>query len=276
MYRLHIAPLWTLAIACTLYPGAASAQPATDETSTVTGVVSSAGRNTIVVNTEGDHYQLFVTGEALKPASIAVGSRVRVISRPGDEPGVRIAESIQVLEAGAAPAKPGTAGAAATEPVPTSVRSLERDIERQARRWKLGVRAGSALDPELFLFGVHTSLGPFFHRDVLFRPNAEFAFGEVTTLIALNFEAVYRLPVTQRGSRWSAYIGGGPSFTFITQDFEREGEEDKDIDFDDFDFNTGFNILTGVEFRRGVFFEVKTSIYSEPAPTLRLILGYNF
>jgi hypothetical protein len=38
----------------------------------------------------------------------------------------------------------------------------------------------------------------------------------------------------------------------------------------------GFNILTGVQFRRGTFFEVKTSLYSRPAPTLRLILGYNF
>jgi hypothetical protein len=228
------------------------------------------------VRTESGNYQLFlVDSDTQKPATIATGSQVRVVSRPTDEAGVRVAESVVVLEGTAAPAKPGAAGTATTEPVPTSVRQLESDIERQARRWRLGVRAGAALDPELFLFGVHTRLGPFFSRDVTFRPNAEFAFGEVTTLIALNFEAVYRLPVTARGSRWSAYVGGGPAFSFISQDFERQGGE-RDINFDNFDFDAGFNILTGVEFRRGYFFEVKTSIYSEPAPTLRLILGYNF
>ncbi|MBA3914039.1 MAG: hypothetical protein H0X25_09365 [Acidobacteriales bacterium] len=50
--------------------------------------------------------------------------------------------------------------------------------------------------PELFTFGVQSQLGPIFHRDINFPPNAEFAFGEVTDLIALNLEATYRLPFT--------------------------------------------------------------------------------
>ena len=58
--------------------------------------------------------------------------------------------------------------------------------------------AGAALDPELILFGVHSQLGPIFHRDAFFRPNAEFAFGEVTDLIALNLEGIYRLPISSR------------------------------------------------------------------------------
>jgi hypothetical protein len=69
------------------------------------------------------------------------------------------------------------------------------------------VRAGAALDPELFMFGVHTQIGPIFSRNVFFRPNAEFAFAEVTDLIALNLEAIYRLPITARGKTWSAYFG---------------------------------------------------------------------
>jgi hypothetical protein len=54
---------------------------------------------------------------------------------------------------------------------------------------------------------VHSQLGPIFHRDVFFRPNAEFAFGEVTDLIALNLEAIYRLPVSSRRGNWSALVG---------------------------------------------------------------------
>ena len=60
----------------------------------------------------------------------------------------------------------------------------------KARRWRLGVRAGAAFDPELFMFGVHSQMGPIFSPRVFFRPSAEFAFGEVTDLIALNLEGV--------------------------------------------------------------------------------------
>jgi hypothetical protein len=50
----------------------------------------------------------------------------------------------------------------------------------------------------------------------------------------------------------------------------------QNISFGNFDYKTGFNILTGLQFRRGTFVEVKTSLWSRPAPTLRLIFGYNF
>jgi hypothetical protein len=193
------------------------------------------------------------------------------VSTPGDEAGVRVASSVTLLEA---PPKAQEGAAARPDPViPTSVRRLESDIERQARRWRAGVRAGAALDPELISLGIHAQAGPLFIRDLSFRPNAEFAFGEVTTMIAINLEAVYRLPISTRGGRWSAYIGAGPGFNFLHQNFE---EQEDGIDFGDFDYQTGFNILSGVQFRRGTFFEVKTSIYSRPAPVLRLIFGYNF
>src|SRR2546425_1785162 len=75
---------------------------------------------------------------------------------------------------------------------------------------------------------------------------------------------------------WSAYLGAGPALTFLHQSFQSQAGQGRNIDFGNFDFDAGFNILTGVQFRRGTFFEVKTSLYSRPAPTLRLILGYNF
>lgn len=161
-------------------------------------------------------------------------------------------------------------------PLPEAVEEVERDIEREVRRWHVGVRAGVAVDPELIIFGVQSRIGPIFNRNVFFRPNVEFGFGEVTELMALNPEVVYRLPFTTRQARWSAYFGAGPAFTFLHQNFERRQGTPREIDFGDFDLDTGFNLLGGVQFRRGTFLELKSSVYSQPAPSVRLIVGYNF
>jgi hypothetical protein len=271
--------LGSVLIACALLAVSALSQETTTPSqrpneNTIEGTVVSSTRDTLVVKTEDNQFQLFTFDrDTAKPRSLPAGARVRVVSTPGEEAGVRLARNVTILEA--APSAQCTAPAQA-QPIPPEVRGLERDIKRQARRWRLGVRAGAALDPELILFGVHSQLGPIFHRDVFFRPNAEFAFGEVTDLIALNLEGIYRLPISSRHGSWSAYLGAGPGFTFLHQNFERRQGEGRDIDFGNFDFDTGFNILTGVQFRRGTFFEVKSSVYSRPAPSLRLIFGYNF
>jgi hypothetical protein len=266
----------SLLIACALSPVSAMSQEATTSSqrqseNSIEGTIVSSTRDTLVVRTEDKQFQLFVFDRyTTKPRSLPNGARVRVVSTPAEEAGARLASTITTLEP-ALKEQGGTAPDQA-EPIPPAVRDLERDIKRQARRWRLGVRAGAALDPELILFGVHSQLGPIFHRDVFFRPNAEFAFGEVTDLIALNLEAIYRLPVVSSRAAWSPYVGAGPGFTFLHQNFQ----QGRNIDFGNFDFETGFNILTGVQFRRGTFFEIKSSLYSRPAPTVRLIFGYNF
>ena len=168
-------------IACALLPVSALSQETTSPSqrqneNTIEGTVVSSTRDTLVVKTEDNQFQLFTFDrDTVKPRSLPAHSRVRVVSTPGEEAGVRLASNVTILEA--APSAPGTAPAQA-QPIPPEVRGLERDIKRQARRWRLGVRAGAALDPELILFGVHSQLGPIFHHDVFFRPNAEFAFGE--------------------------------------------------------------------------------------------------
>jgi hypothetical protein len=111
---------------------------------------------------------------------------------------------------------------------------------------------------------------------VFLRPSVEFAYGEVTALFALNLEAIYRLPISSRHGRWSAYVGLGPGFNFVHQNFERSTGQGSRIDFGEFQSDTGLNILGGLRYRGGMFAELKTSIYSDPAPTLRLIIGYNF
>jgi hypothetical protein len=259
-------------IACALSPISAMSQETTtssqrQDENTIEGTVVSSTRDTIVVRTEDNQFHLFVLSrDTTRPRSIPVGTRVRVVSTPGGEEGTRVASSVTTLEG--APKQQGTAQA---EPIPPKVRNLEHDITRAARRWRVGVRAGAAFDPELFLFGVHSQLGPIFHQGVYFRPNAEFAFGEVTDLVALNLEGIYRLPPSSRRGDWLPYFGAGPALIFIHQSFNGG----RDIEFGNFDFDLGLNILVGLQ-RRSTFLELKTSLYSRPAPVLRLIVGYNF
>jgi hypothetical protein len=238
---------------------------------TVEGIVVSTSAETLVVRTDDNDFHLFLLDRTtIRPNTIIQGTRVRVKSTVGDR-GARLASEVSAL--GSTKTSNGTETQA--KPVPPAVKNVEQDIKREARRWHLGVRAGAALDPELFMFGVHSQIGPVFNRNVFLRPNAEFAFGEVTDLIALNLEAIYRFPISTRGKDFSAYLGAGPGFTFIHQNFERTQGQGRNIDFGDFSYQTGFNILTGLQ-RRHTFFEIKTSLYSRPAPTIRLILGYNF
>jgi hypothetical protein len=238
------------------------------------GTVVSISRETLVIRTSESQFRLFVFDRyTVRPRTLTPGAQVRVASTPTDDADVRLATNITML-AEAPSGQPAVAPEQAAPP--REVRDLERDIQKQVRRWRIGVRAGAALDPELVLFGVHSQIGPFFHRDISFRPNAEFAFGEVTDVIAINLEAVYRLPISSRQGRWSAYFGAGPALNFIHQDFERSQVEGRDISFSNLDYDTGLNVLTGLQFRKGTFFELKTSLWSKPAPTMRLIFGYTF
>jgi hypothetical protein len=249
--------------------------------STTEGTVVSASRNTLVVRDEDNHVHLFTYDRgSMRAKSLAAGARVRVAAGPADENGTRVARNVTVLSA-ASTGGSGSAGNAAggsadkgaeAAPVPEKVRDIESEIRRDSRRWRLGVRAGQAFDPELFMFGVQSQMGPIFHPRVLFRPNAEFAFGEVTDLVSLNLEAIYRFPARDRRGNWTPYVGAGPAMIFIHQNFQAG----RNIDFGNFDYETGFNVLAGVQSRRGAFVELKTSLYSGPAPKLRLIFGYNF
>jgi hypothetical protein len=275
-----------LAIALAVGAAFATTSPALGQEqanlTTFTGAVASATRNTLVVRNSAGQHQLFVFDrDTTRPASLPVGSQVRVISAPGEELGVRVAREVAIVQSGQASASREESPSSATPNVeaapviPREVRNVERDIERQARRFQVGVRGGVALDPELVLIGVQSQIGPFFHPDIHLCPNVEFAYGEVTALFALNLEAIYRLPVNSRQGRWSAYAGAGPGFNFLHQNFLKD-TGGKRIDFGEFHSDTGLNILGGIRFRSGTFVELKTTVYSNPAPTLRLIFGYNF
>lgn len=236
---------------------------------TIEGTVDSIGRQTMVIRTDDNRYQLFVfEGASARPKGITPGTRIRVLSSPTDEAGVWLAGRVTVIE----PSATSASGAAQdVAPPPKELTGVQREIERQMKRWRLGARMGAGLDPELFLIGVQARIGPFFSRDFYLRPNAEFAFGELTDMFALNLEGAYRLPITFRHGRWSAYVGAGPGLNFIHQ-----GVGTRDISFSNFNYETGFNIFSGIQFRRGTFGEVKTSLWANGVPTLRFVFGYNF
>jgi hypothetical protein len=118
---------------------------------------------------------------------------------------------------------------------------------------------------------VHAQFGPFFSRNLFFRPNVEFGFGEVTKMFGINAEMVYRMPLTSRFEKWGVYFGGGPAFNFAEQSFGRN-----EISFSDFNYDSALNVLIGIQYRSGLFAEMKTSVYANPAPSLRLLVGYTF
>jgi len=218
----------------------------------------------MVVRTEDDNrFHLFIFDRGLvRTKGFVSGAHVQVEYTSSGEAGVGLATQITILDA---------VSGAATEapPPPKELRQTQHEIEKLARRWQFGVRIGAGLDPELFLVGGHANFR--LTRDFSFRPNAEFAFGELTDMVAINLEAAYRLPVTVQEGRWSVYVGAGPGLNFIHQ-----GVGKRDISFSNFDYETGMNVFSGVRFRRGMFGEVKASVWAPGVPTLRLLFGYTF
>lgn len=180
------------------------------------------------------------------------------------------------MMAGLASAPQQTTAPTPPAPPPDAVRGVEQDIQDVVRRWRLGVRGGVALDPELISFGVQSRIGPIFTRRLTFRPSAEFSWGEVTDMVGVNADVAYHLPMSGRGARWTAYVGGGPAFNFIHQGFSNATGGGRDIEFGNFEYDTALNIMGGVEWRSGTFAEVRSGIYAGPAPTFRLVIGHNF
>lgn len=228
----------------------------------VEGTVTSATRHTLVIRSDDNQYHLFTYAAGFVPkGTVKPGVRVRVNGATPDEQGTRVAKSVTVIQ-------PGSEAANEAAP-PPQVSKISNEIERQARRWHVGGKIGTGLSPELFMFGPQAQIGPFFSPHLLFRPNLEFGFGELTDMYAVNAEAAYRFGTTFHGP-WTPYFGMGPSFNFINQ-----SASSADVSFSDFNYKTGFNIFVGAQKNR-TFVEVKTALWSAQAPVFRVFVGYNF
>lgn len=231
----------------------------------IEGTVVSTTQHTFVVRSDDGHYHLFTYASGfVANTEITRGARVHVNASAPDESGTQVAESVDVIQR----ANPATSAEAGAAP-PPQVGKVTNQIEGEARRWHAGARIGVGFSPELFLFGVQSQIGPFFSPHFLFRPNAEFGFGELTDMFAVNFEGAYRFNTTWSHG-WTPYIGLGPSLNFIHQ-----SASSSTASFSNFTYKTGFNVFLGGQ-RRNTFVEMKTSLWSGQAPVLRLMIGLNF
>lgn len=247
-------------------PTAPSAQ------STVEGTVISTTTGTLLVRSDGGDFHLFsLDSRTTRPATIPVGARVSVASAPPVDGAVPAADVVRIVSL---PASAPATAKPTDEPVPATIRQLERDIQRQVNRYRVGVRAGLSLDPELVMIGAHAQIGPFFNENFSARPGIELGFGELSTLIALNFDGAYRLPVSPSRGRWRMFMGGGPSLTFVSQGFEGEDDDVGRFDFNNFDLDVGLNIFLGIESRSGFFMELRSKAYAVPSVAFQV--GYNF
>jgi hypothetical protein len=125
-----------------------------------------------------------------------------------------------------------------------------------------GVRAGGSADPDQFFVGAHLEsprLGE--GGRAALKPNVEIGFGHDVTLLAMNLELVYYVPLPH--SSWSTYFGGGPAANFIHTE-----------DFNSHHVHGGFNILVGFQQADGLFVEMKVGENSSPG--LKGTIGYTF
>lgn len=124
----------------------------------------------------------------------------------------------------------------------------------------LGIRAGVSGDPDQFFFGGHVETGPLVER-VSFRPNLEIGLGDDVTLVAMNLEFVYSIPLRQHP--WRLYLGGGPAANVYSSRGQGDGGSD---------VGGGFNILVGAQHRSGLFTELKVGTID--SPDIKFAIGY--
>jgi hypothetical protein len=105
-----------------------------------------------------------------------------------------------------------------------------------------GLRAGLSVDPDQIYFGGHLETEPIIER-LVFRPNVEIGFGDDVTLVAVNFEFLWKFP--RRSAPWGFYAGGGPGINL----YQVDGPDD--------DTEPGFSFVGGLEHSNGFFFEFK-------------------
>jgi len=141
---------------------------------------------------------------------------------------------------------------------------LSASAAHAQRAGAVGVRAGASGSPGQFYAGLHYESEPFADQ-LRFRPNLEVGVGDNQTLVALNFEFAYYIPLDGSRGRarnaWSLYVGAGPALVI-----------------DRFTNNTntggGFNILIGAQHREGFFTELKVGMIDSPG--VKFGVGYTF
>lgn len=134
-----------------------------------------------------------------------------------------------------------------------------------AQSLSYGVRAGVSGDPDQFVFGGHLETDPLIER-LTFRPNVEVGVGDDLTLVAVNLEFAYSIPL--QNQPWRVYFGGGPALNLYSFGDDHPGRRD------DTELEGGFNIMLGLQHTRGLFTEFKVGV--EDSPDVKFVVGYAF
>jgi hypothetical protein len=130
-------------------------------------------------------------------------------------------------------------------------------------RMKYGVRAGVSAEPEQFFFGGHYETRPLLER-LTFKPSVEIGVGDGATLVALNLEFAYRIPVDNQP--FALYIGAGPAANIYSiNDGPGDGGDG---------VHGGFNFFVGLQHNKGLFTELKVGAVD--SPSLKFMVGYAF
>ena len=292
LYRKSIS--FAAALAIVACASSARAQQSTDPNARpderqAVGTVSSSGRGSLVVQTDEGKINIYTLDPSLlRIPKLPPGERVRVITSSSDTDPAPTVLAIDTFppRAGLAEYQP--------QPVPADVRRLQAELERQAKRYHFGASLGMALDPELLSMNGFATFSPFSQRGILFRPNLEVAFGEITSLIGVHLDVVYTLSGLTRTTRWVPYVGAGPNFSFSHRSVEEEqflsgdaedpdqdtdpaADEDDDggrFDFSQFDWDNGFNFIIGARTPKGAFFEMKATAWG--VASIRMLGGFAF
>jgi hypothetical protein len=127
------------------------------------------------------------------------------------------------------------------------------------------VRVGASADPDQFYAGAHVESTDLADH-LRFRPNVEVGVGDDRTVLALNFEFIYRVPpdalrFPDAMSMWHLYVGGGPALNILRTSIDTRAEG-------------GFNGLIGIAHAGGLFAEAK--IGAIKSPRFKLGVGYTF
>ena len=123
-----------------------------------------------------------------------------------------------------------------------------------------GIRAGVSGSPDQFFIGGHVETG-FVAEHTTFRPNVEVGFGDGLTVLAINLEFAYHVPLKRHP--WKVYFGGGPA-AIVASPHGRGGS----------DVGGGFNVMLGIQARQGLFTELKLGLID--SPEVKLTVGYAF
>ena len=226
---------------------------------TITGCLNRSDRlGFYSIREEGTGFTIIVTGSD-DLAQYSQGHKVRVTGKMAREQGedlFRVA-SVEQLST-----------TCETAAIP---KSMKEAVERST----FGVRGGIGFDPAIIYMGAHAQLP--IVSNMFFRPSYEFGFGEVTKINSLNLDGVYFIPVSARDKGtnkvefWNIYLGAGLGIHLTRRGFE---EAEQEIDFGDWDFNTGLNMIMGIQKRSGIFAELRAGAYG--SPNIKLIVGFNF